>query len=322
VAAAAGVSKTTAVFVLNDRPNFSIPEETRTRVQNAAKLLGYRRNGLAAALSHGKTGSIGIVVNIEAGQQDSELGASYLLGVLLSATQAASAAGLRLTTIAYDVTNPPPPDEVTDNRVDGLLLVGIMDEAFTRAVYGTGFPCVTVGSGYALRRVTADNAAGATQAVEHLISLGHRRIAYASPGLTRADRERRQGWLETMERHGLPSDGLEQDWEPLLEWIESQAPDAPTAVFCRNDSYAALLVPAARRKGIRVPEDLSVVGFDSGIIAEAMELTSVRNPLPELTARAVEMLTGLIAGKEVPELVTLPTKLNVRRSTASLGAAS
>ncbi|HVK02736.1 MAG TPA: LacI family DNA-binding transcriptional regulator [Armatimonadaceae bacterium] len=316
VAEAAGVSKTTAVFVLNERPNFSIPQETRTRVQNAAKRLGYRRNGLAAALSHGRTGSIGLVVNAPLGHGETELGASYLLGVILGATQAASAARLRLTTIGYDGDNPPTPDEVTDNRVDGLIVVGVMEESFTRAVYDTGFPCVTVGSGYALRRVTADNVGGATQAVEHLIALGHRRIAYASPGLTEADIERRQGWQEAMRRHGLPSDGLEQDWEPLLERLLARGPDAPTAVFCRNDSYAALLIPAARKAGLRVPEDVSVVGFDSGIIAQAMELTSVRNPLPELTVRAVEMLTGLIAGKETETLVTLPTELNVRRSTA------
>jgi LacI family transcriptional regulator len=316
VAAAAGVSKTTAVFVLNERPNFSIPEETRSRVQNAAKRLGYRRNGLAAALSQGRTGSIGIVISTSPAWRDMELGDGYLLGILLGAARAASAAGLRLTTISYTPDNPPTPDEVTDNRVDGLILVGIMEEEFTQAVYATGFPCVTIGSGYALRRITVDNISGATQAVEHLLALGHRRIAYASPGLTQADRERRQGWQETMARHDLSTEGLEMDWEPLLEWLKSGSPDAPTAVFCRNDSYAALLMRAVRQSGIRIPDDLSVVGFDSGIIAEAMDLTSVRNPLPEQTVCAIDVLSRLIAGEELPALVTVPAELNVRHSTA------
>jgi LacI family transcriptional regulator len=322
VAAAAGVSKTTAVFVLNERPNFSVPDETRTRVHNAAKHLGYRRNGLAAALSRGKTGSIGIVVNTSSASQDTELNDGYLLGILLGATRAASASGLRLTTIVYSPDNPPTPDEVTDNRVDGLILVGIMEESFTRTVYETGFPCVTVGSGYAQRRVTADNVAGATVAVEHLVSLGHRRIAYASPALTEADSERSQGWRETMARHGLTTEGLEQDWEPLLDRVVSRTPDSPTAIFCRNDSYAALLIRAARKNGIRVPEDLSVVGFDSGIIAEAMDLTSVRNPLPEQAVCAVDILSRLIAGEEPPALLTLPTQLHVRRSTAAQTSAT
>ncbi len=317
VAEAAGVSKTTAVFVLNERPGISIPEETRTRVHDAAKRLGYRRNGLAAALSRGKIGSIGIVISTSPAWRDLELGDGYLLGILLGAARATSAAGLRLTTISYSAENPPIPDEVTDNRVDGLILVGIMEEEFTRAIYATGFPCVTIGSGYALRRITVDNVSGATQAVEHLISLGHRRIAYASPGLTEADRERGQGWRETMARAGLATDGLEQDWEPLLERLKAGGPDCPTAVFCRNDSYAALLMRAARQNGLRVPEDLSVVGFDSGIIAEAMDLTSVRNPLPEQTVRAVEILSRLTAGDEMPALVTLPAELTVRRSTAA-----
>ncbi|MES2464017.1 MAG: LacI family DNA-binding transcriptional regulator [Armatimonadota bacterium] len=316
VAEAAGVSKTTAVFVLNDRPGFSIPDETRNRVQSAAKQLGYRRNGLAAALSRGRTGSIGIVVSMLSAPLNPQLGEDYLLGIILGATRAASGAGLRLTTIAYTTDNPPTADEVTDNRVDGLILVGILHEEVARTIYATGFPCITIGSGYAERRVTADNVGGAVQAVEHLLALGHTRIAYASPLMTEADRERRQGWRETMERHGLSADGLDQDWEPLLQRLLNGTADRPTAIFCRNDGYAAFLIRSARQNGIRVPEDLSVVGFDSGVIAEAMDLTSVRNPLPEQTKCAVDMLNRLIAGEDVPPITVLPTELDIRHSTA------
>ena len=316
VAEAAGVSKTTAVFVLNERPNFSIPDETRNRVRNAAQRLGYRRNGLAAALSQGKTGSLGIVISISSALTDPQLGEDYLLGILLGTARATSGAGLRLTTIAYSRENPPTPEEVTDSRVDGLILVGVLEEAFTRAIYATDFPCVTIGSGYAPRRITADNIGGGAQATEHLIALGHSRIAYASPNMTEADRERGQGWRETMQRHGLSTDGLEQDWEPLLARLLERSPDGPTAVFCRNDGYAAFLMRAVRQNGLRIPEDVSIVGFDSGILSEAMGLTSVRNPLPEQTANAVHVLNRLIAGEEVPALVSLPTELIVRQSTA------
>lgn len=316
VAEAAGVSKTTAVFVLNERPNFSIPEETRSRVQNAAKRLGYRRNGLAAALSSGKTGSIGIVLSMSSASRDPQLADDYLLGIMLGASRAACAAGLRLTTIAYTTEKPLTPDEVTDNRVDGLILVGILEEEITRAIYATGFPCVTIGSGYAERRITADNVGGATKAVEHLVALGHRRIAYATPAITEADRERRQGWADTLQRYGLPTEGLDQDWEPLMERVLSRSPDSPTAIFCRNDGYAAMILRLARQNGIRVPEDLSLVGFDSGVVAEAIDLTSVRNPLLEQTTCAVEILNSLIAGEDPPALTTLPTELNVRHSTA------
>jgi LacI family transcriptional regulator len=316
VAEAAGVSKTTAVFVLNERPNFSIPEETRNRVQNAAKALGYRRNGLAAALSRGKTGSIGLVLKTSSTWLDPQLGDDYLLGIILGATRAAAAANLRLTTIAYAEENPPSVDELTDNRVDGLILVGIMEETVTRAIYATGFPCVTIGSGYSERRITADNVGGAALAIEHLIALGHQRIAYASPNTTEADQERGQGWRETMARHGLSVEGLNDDWQPLKEMLLSDSPHRPTAIFCRNDGYAAFLLHAVREYGFRVPEDLSIVGFDSGIVAEAIDLTSVRNPLPEQTNAAVELLTQIIAGEETPSRVILPTELTVRRTTA------
>jgi LacI family transcriptional regulator len=317
VAEAAGVSKTTAVFVLNERPNFSIPQETRLRVQKAAQKLGYHRNGLAAALSSGRTGSIGIVIASSSDEADPQLGDDYLLGILLGANRAAANADLRLTMIAYTPTQISSPEVVTDRRVDGLILVGIQDEDYCREIYATGFPCVTVGSGYAERRITVDNRGGARAAVEHLIALGHRRIAFASPKKTEADKERGQGWRETMQQYGLPTDGWEQDWEPLFSWIISGSPDRPTAIFCRNDGYAAFLIRAARRQGLRIPEDLSVIGFDNSVVAEALDLTSVRNPLSEQMTAAVNMLSRLIAGEEIVTHITLPSELTLRRSTAS-----
>jgi LacI family transcriptional regulator len=318
VAEAAGVSKTTAVFVLNDRPNFSVPEETRLRVRNAAKSLGYRRNGLAAALSRGKSGSIGIFLKTNTNWSNPEIGEEYLLGITLGATRAAAARGLRLTTIAYTDENPLLVDELTDHRVDGLIVVGILEEKVVRDLYATGFPCVTIGSGYSEHRVTADNIGGAKLAVEHLIALGHRRIAYASPDITEAELERGQGWREAMAEHGLCCDGLRQDWLSLKEWLVSGAPDRPTAVFCRNDGYAAFLIRALKEQGIRVPEDISLVGFDSGIVAKSLDLTSVQNPLPEQTTVAIDLLLRRIAGEETPARVTLPTQLDIRRSTAPL----
>jgi DNA-binding LacI/PurR family transcriptional regulator len=316
VAEAAGVSKTTAVFVLNERPNFSVPEETRRRVQSAARNLGYRRNGLAAALSRGKTGSLGLVIPTRTDQRDPTSGEDYLLGILLGATRAAAAAGLRLTTISYATDQPLTAEVVTDQRVDGLILVGIMDEDFTRAVYATGFPCVTLGSGYAERRVTADNRGGAVQAVEHLIELGHQRIAHFGMSFTVANTERQQGWRETLERHHLPAEVTEHDLDTMVDCLCTPSPDRPTAVFCHNDARASQVLRAARRRGLRIPDDLSVVGFDGGLIADVSDLTSVRNPLHEQAALAVEWLLKLSEGENPPAPPPVPTKLIVRYTTA------
>jgi DNA-binding LacI/PurR family transcriptional regulator len=318
VAEAAGVSKTTAVFVLNERPNFSVPEETRRRVQEAARRLGYRRNGLAAALSRGRMGSIGIVIALNSAARGPGVGDEFLLGILLGATRAAAAAGLRLTTIPYAMDRPPTPDDVTDQRVDGLILVAIMNEEYARAVYATGFPCVTFGSGYAApgRRITADNIGGARLAVEYLIGLGHRNIAYFGRENTESDQERRRGWRETVQEHGLRPVVAETSLERILAPLQSNRDDRPTAVFCHNDARASLLIDSARRCGLSVPDDFSVVGFDGGVVAEAVGLTTIRNPLEEQARVAVDLLMRLAAGEEPEPPAPLPTDLIVRHTTA------
>jgi DNA-binding LacI/PurR family transcriptional regulator len=321
VAEAAGVSKTTAVFILNERPNFSVPDETRRRVQDAARRLGYRRNGLAAALSRGKTGSIGIVIAMNSASRGPGIGNEFLLGILMGATRAAAAAGLRLTTIPYAMDGPPSPEDVTDQRVDGLILVAIMNEEYVRAVYATGFPCVTFGSGWAEpgRRVRPDNVGGARLAVEHLIALGHRNIAYCGRHNTESDEERRRGWRETLTAHGLTPAVEENSLDAILQHIETDSPDRPTAVFCHNDARASLLMNAARQRGLSVPGHVSIVGFDDGVVAEAVGLTTIRNPLEEQATVAVDLLMRLAAGEEPEAPAPLPTELIVRHTTAPPG---
>jgi LacI family transcriptional regulator len=321
VAEEAGVSKTTAVFVLNQRPNFSVPEETRRRIHDAAARLGYRRNGLAAALSRGRTGTIGLIVQTSSTPDGPALGEDFLLGALLSATHAAANAGLRLTTIPYNQRNPPTADDVTDKRVDGLILVAIQDEAFARSVYATGYPCVTIGSGYAERRIVPDNRSGAAAAVAHLADLGHRYIAYLSNEGNTVSQERREGWKRGLYEYGCT--GIESsNHNDLAAYIAGTDPERPTAVVCFNDGRAAQLIHAAEKCGLSAPQDFSVIGFDNGVVAQSLQLTTVHTGMLEQTAAAIDLIKRLANGETVEAPPPISTRLIVRRSTASLSEMS
>jgi LacI family transcriptional regulator len=175
--------------------------------------------------------------------------------------------------------------------------------------------------------VSASNASGARAAVQHLLSLGHRRIAALTgiPGWL-ASSERFNGYHSAHAAAGVLADPVlvvEADYS--TEGGEAAAaklldlPDPPTAVFAFNDNMAVAVLREARRRGLRVPEDLSVVGFDdsqqAGIVTP--ELTSVRQPLAEMGRMAVSLLLRLLENQRVEGLnVELQTRLVVRDSTA------
>jgi LacI family transcriptional regulator len=181
--------------------------------------------------------------------------------------------------------------------------------------------------------VDSDNLSGARAAAEHLLSLGHRRIAMLTgrPDLLSAQL-REQGFRQAMAAAGV---AVEEElvrlgsYDPGTAGEQAAAllagPDRPTAVFAANDLSAIATIEVAHRMGLRVPQDLSVVGFDD--IPEATRctpmLTTVEQPIREMGRRAVELLIGLIRGESEPQAthVMLPTRLVVRASTAAPGTA-
>lgn len=313
VAREAGVSKTTAVFVLNDRPGFGASEGTRTRVRDAAQKLGYRRSGLARALSTGRIYTVGVVLRLDGGYLHYSV---YAKDVLAAMARACRAAGLRLTLIPF-LEGSLAVDEVVDQRVDGLILVSHYDDVFAQQVYASRFPTVSIGSGYAERLIDIDQRGGVRAATEYLMGLGHRKIGHVQGGTltSRAAQERRAGYLDAME-----AAGLEPHCDTLPEALTKlTTPERPTAFVTYNDNAAWQLTVAARDAGLRIPDDLSVIGFDNNVLAETAvpPLTTVENPLDAQAEGALKALQCLWQGKEPPPMAPIPTRLIHRHSTAA-----
>lgn len=319
VAREAGVSKTTAVFVLNDRPGFSAAEETRERVRAAAKKLGYRRSGLARALSTGRIFTVGVMLRMDGGPLHYSV---YAKDVLAAMARACRAAGLRLTLIPFPAEGAPSVDDVVDHRVDGLILVSHYADEFARQVYATRFPTASIGSGYAENLVDIDQHGGVRAATEHLLALGHRRIVYASGEnlASRAVMERQAGYVAAMEAAGLSPQCLAFPTlrQSMATWRHQEA-ERPTAIVAYNDDMAWQLSVAARTIGLSIPDELSLIGFDNNVLAETAvpPLTTVENPLDAQAEGALKVLQSLWQGKEPPRSAPIPTRLVLRQSTST-----
>lgn len=327
VAARAGVSRTTVSFVLNDRRDANITEETRQRVRAAAAELGYHVHGAARALAGGASQTIGLVLR----QLPEQVAADALLAeTLWGIGEEVQRRGYRV------LVEPLPPeggsygDLVRSQRVDGLIVSGPRsDDDELVALVAEEFPIILQGSlpGLGAPSVDVDNRAGAASAVRHLVGLGHRRIACvtnASRAYTAAQ-ERLAGY-----RDALVGGGLEYDESLVVEGgfdatsglramqalLERAVPF--TAVFVASDVVAFGALRALREAGRRVPDDVSVAGFDDIPLARHFDppLTTVRLPARALGAAAGHALLERLAGQPGSARVLLDTELVVRESTA------
>jgi LacI family transcriptional regulator len=323
VALEVGVSKTTAASVLRNAPDFQVSDATRQRVLDAARTLGYRRHAVAVALSSGCTNTVGLLLPLP--DINARLPASRIYGqdIFVAVFQAASRAGLRVTAIPMHggADGKLSVQDVTDRSVDGLVMASMRDAEFVREIYEAGIPCAEIGSGHGRHLFHPDNEGGAHLAVDHLWELGHRRIAHwRGAGDNYASIHRLQGFLDAMGAYQLSSKGrVVENAAELAELLRLPAAQRPTAVFAYNDFQALLALDAAREVGLRVPEELSVVGFDDNILAESArpQLTTVRNPLGTQADAAIAMLQGLWRGEtELGAPYSVATQLIVRHSTA------
>jgi LacI family transcriptional regulator len=325
VARAAGVSKATASVALSTGTGRSatirVAPETRLRIRKAAEELGYTKSGLALALSSGRTYTVGLVSQAETHSGDVLTFNAYQKDVMIAVTCACARAGLRMTTILVTSPGTTAAAEIADGRVDGAILATLRDDGLSEDVFKRGFPAVTIGSGYAERRVWPDNRGGMQQAVEHLYSLGHRRILYVGYPQTDVGRwtreERRDGYRDAMLARGLTprfqSDGT------IGAVLDETPATRPTACICFCDAIAVDVLRAARRRRIDVPSELSVVGFDDGVIAQSADprLTTIINPIDAQAETAVALLQALWRGESVASPPPVPTSLIVRESTAA-----
>ena len=328
VAERAGVSKSLVSLVLRDSPRVSA--EKRAAVLSAVADLDYTPSRLAAGLAGTRTRSIGVVIDdfenlwfatALAGLRESFAGGGYSLSV----ADIALNAHLSLN----------PLEVFRSLRVDGLVLAGEVPRAaverFTAPTVILGTRAISAGVAPV---IASDETAGGCLAVRHLADLGHRSIACVSAsGASAAARE--AGYLAEMRERNLAPQVLraEQTSEAAARTAVSQvftpegsAAPLPTAVFAVNDPMAVGVIGAAQDRGLRVPQDLSVVGYDNSPLAayELIALTSVSGDMRELGRAAGRTLAELIEGSGGAELSSrapelLEPRMAVRSSTAPLG---
>ena len=327
VAARAGVSRTTVSFVLNQRTDIAIPEETRQRVLHAARELGYQPHGAARALAGGASHTIGLVLR----QSPEQVAIDALLAeTLWGIASEAHHGGYRVLVEPLSPGVGRYGDLVHSRRVDGLIVSGPRtDDDELVALVRDGFPIILQGSLPSIDApsVDVDNRAGARGAVEHLLQLGHRRIGCITnaPLAYTAAAERLAGYRDALEAAGIGYDELrvvEGTFDAASGWsamsaLLTRAPDV-TAAFVASDIVAFGALRALREAERRVPADMSVVGFDDIPLASHFDppLTTIRLPARDLGAAAGRALVERLAGRAVARRTLLPTELVVRESTA------
>jgi len=323
VAERAGVSIATVSRALNDRGDVSA--QTRERVREVARSVGYSADPAARSLVTQKTRRIAVVVGDNAGHRDLSL---VFFGKVLAAISR------RLAQSSYDPLLLHPSDIGLDHRFDAAVLIGVDDDdALVADLSSRQVPLVGVdvrcSSGRAAY-VGSDHADGIRLALAHLHALGHRRIAHvAGAANTLAGSERLQAFRSECEALGLelPDDLVRLgDFSSASGYRETcvllALPERPTAVVAASDLMALAALQAIRDAGLQPGEDVAVVGFDD-LEAAALAhppLTTIRQDRQELGTLAATRAIELIEDPEVAPLATiLPVELVVRGSTSSSG---
>jgi DNA-binding LacI/PurR family transcriptional regulator len=323
VAQRAGVGVGTVSRVLNNSPLVS--DRTRDRVLTIIEEMNYRPSALARALSIGTTGVLAAVVQ----RMTSPSALQRLRGILDVASEAGFDVILHNVKSEDDYR-----DQVRDllrpDRCAGGLLVSIKpeDQEVAKLVVNPVPVVVIDGRLPGIASLYIDDELGGRMATEHLIELGHERIAFVGEWEDRIGfrptAKRRVGYRSAMEDAGLEvpdhyvRSGPHEHTVTLAATNELlDLDDPPTAMVAAADSHAMIITQGARARGLRVPEDLSVVGFDDLEIAEHLGISTIRQPLYDSGARGASMLLDLMqAETRKAEHIEMPVELVVRSSTA------
>lgn len=323
VARRASVSAATVSRALRGLPNVS--PATRERVLAAARDLEYVGDPSASRLAGGPTRTVGFVVP--------SLGQWFYSRLFVGAEHAAMDHGF--DTVPFSTAGPGGLARFVERlpfhkRVDGLVLADLpLGRAQYERLSSSGLPVLTVGIGIdGAPGLVIDNVAAARLAVNHLARLGHRRIGILGPAADSSDtpvlRDRYLGYQEGLEAVGLDVEPRLVAAGPSTLLGGAQAmqrlvatDEPPTAVFACSDEMAIGAMQVAADAGLRVPEDLSVVGFDDHDVAEYIGLTTIRQDVEGQGERIASSLIRRLAGEPCAvEVETHPTRLMVRRTTA------
>ena len=317
VARAAGVSQSTVSLVLSGKSRGRISARTEEAVRRAAEELGYRPNVAARALRTGRARSVGFVVP--------DVTHPFFGRTMRGAQEAAATAGYAVTLVDVPADGDfglTPVEALREGPADGFIYFSVEPPAHRRRgerivvieAAPDDFPWV--------RLATED---GTDAALEHLLALGHRRIARLGSWRDFPTFElRRDRWLAALERVGVePDESLRAG--SLFDFGEAaraagtllDAEDPPTAIICDDDILAGGVYLAARDRGLEIPRDVSVVGFDDLDFAQVLwpPLTTISADAERLGGMAFESLAALMAGELTEHGRVLPVELVVRGST-------
>ena len=319
VAARAGVSVPLVSIVMRDAPGAS--PANRERVRRAAEELGYRPDSRARMLRRSRSRLIGVVFGVQHAFHGDLVSGLY---------EAGDAAGYELALSAVT----PARDErraatsLLHDRCEALILLGPQLPTSYLGDLAATMPVVVVARAvrhHAVDVVRTDDAAGLGEAVDHLVDLGHRRIAHIDGGRAPGAAERRRGYRAALQRHGLADTaqilpgGLTEDDGATAAEVLLDTPIRPTAVTVFNDRCATGVLDVLRREGLNVPNDLSVTGYDDSRLARLSQiaLTTVGQDTQAITTaaitRAINRLDhATINGREL----VIPPSLIVRKTTA------
>jgi LacI family transcriptional regulator len=314
--------------------NVRVSDATRQRVIKAAAELEYRPDPAARALRTRRSGIIGFVPRAESSTPHKEPVAD-LLGIYIA--RAAMAHGHHVVEASAETTVSRGSEELSRFllgwRVDGVIFDSPTSEEEVQRFVDIGAPVVQLmrpRTGVATATITVDSSEGIRQAVDYLVELGHRHIAYIGSGLShQIDRLRQEQFLSSLSTYGIeiPDAYLCSDSDASIEHGFATTRkflglvQIPTAIFAAGDNLALGALRALYQAKLRVPDDVSVVSYDDTFVANLYPpLTSVGQPLSDIAAKAVSLIIESVntAGSDLSlaeTRITLPARLHVRGST-------
>ncbi|MHB9094676.1 MAG: LacI family DNA-binding transcriptional regulator [Eubacteriales bacterium] len=324
IARLAGVSKTTVSRVLNNKPD--VKPETRELILNFISKYGYQPNAFAQAISLQKSQTVGLIIPYNA---DYIFSNPFYSEVIRGVSTETTRRGYHLLLCYTHEENYV--GIYKQRRVEGFIIIspGSIHKEIIRKLSQIGAPFVTtsqISGEDGLNYVDIDNFYGAGLAIEHLISLGHQKIGFiCGQEYLTSSKDRMSGYVSALKKYNLPfqdslvkrGDGsIESGYQKMFELIDQDV----TAVFVYCDIMAMGAVKAIKEKNLKIPYDISVVGFDDIPLAQIIEppLTTIKQPAYEKGESAASMLIDLVEGKEAVGNKILPVDIVVRKSTGKL----